>query len=87
MFIHVFFLFPETAGKTLEEAEAMFEDPQGIKYLGTPAWKTSKKTSYTVQMERGEIDAKPVEVQEHWEHKGAEGTREGAEDTIVTEKK
>lgn len=64
MFMHVFFLFPETAGKTLEEAEAMFEDPQGIKYIGTPAWKTSKKTPYTVQMEIGEIDVKPGDVQE-----------------------
>lgn len=34
MFIHVFFMFPETAGKTLEETEAMFEDPNGIEYLG-----------------------------------------------------
>lgn len=40
MFIHVFFLFPETAGKSLEEIETMFTDPKGIKYLGTPAWRT-----------------------------------------------
>jgi MFS family permease len=40
MFIHVFFLFPETAGKTLEETQRMFEDPHGIKYIGTPAWRT-----------------------------------------------
>jgi len=40
MFIHVFFMFPETAGKTLEEVEEMFTDPKGIKYLGTPAWRT-----------------------------------------------
>jgi hypothetical protein len=33
MTLHVFFLFPETAGKTLEEVEEMFT--QGI-----PAWKT-----------------------------------------------
>lgn len=39
MFIHVFFLFPETAGKTLEETELIFEDPNGIPYIGTPAWK------------------------------------------------
>ena len=41
MFIHVFFMFPETAGKSLEEVEAMFTDPKGPKYLGTPPWKTS----------------------------------------------
>jgi hypothetical protein len=40
MFIHVFFMFPETAGKSLEEVEAMFTDPKGPKYLGTPPWRT-----------------------------------------------
>jgi len=40
MFLHVLFLFPETAGKHLEEVEDMFLDPNGIAYLGTPAWKT-----------------------------------------------
>lgn len=59
MFVHVFFMFPETAGKTLEETEAMFEDPNGIAYIGTPAWKTGKKTTTTVQMERGAVEVKP----------------------------
>lgn len=58
MFIHAFFLFPETAGKTLEETEAMFEDPNGIKYIGTPAWKTKVVTKVINRIERGEIDAK-----------------------------
>lgn len=40
MFIHVFFMFPETAGKPLEEVTRMFEDPNGIPHIGTPAWKT-----------------------------------------------
>ena len=35
MLIHVIFLFPETAGKTLEDTAKMFEDPNGIKYIGT----------------------------------------------------
>ena len=38
MMIHAALLFPETAGKTLENVEKMFEDPNGIPYLGTPAW-------------------------------------------------
>lgn len=42
MFLHVFFLFPETAGKSLEQVSAIFEDPNGIKYLGTPAWRTHR---------------------------------------------
>jgi hypothetical protein len=40
IFIHVFFLFPETAGKTLEETGNMFEDPDKPKYIGILAWKT-----------------------------------------------
>jgi hypothetical protein len=56
MALHVFFGFPETAGKTLEETEAMFEDPHGIKYIGTPAWKTKKATSRVIELENGRID-------------------------------
>ncbi|KAE8350308.1 general substrate transporter [Aspergillus coremiiformis] len=58
MLIHVYFFFPETAGKTLEETEAMFEDPDGIKYIGTPAWKTRVTTQRTQQLERGDVEAK-----------------------------
>lgn len=56
-FFHVLFLFPETAGKTLEETEAMFEDPNGIKYLGTPAWKTKVVTKLINRAEHGDIEA------------------------------
>jgi hypothetical protein len=56
MLIHVFFLFPETAGKTLEETENMFEDPNGPKYIGTLAWKT-RVDRHATMLERGEIDA------------------------------
>ncbi|KAH7342793.1 general substrate transporter [Rhexocercosporidium sp. MPI-PUGE-AT-0058] len=58
MFIHVFFLFPETAQKPLEEVEEIFDDttPGSIKYLGTPAWKTHVDT-HTRRLERGEMDA------------------------------
>lgn len=51
MAIHVFFMFPETAGKPLEEINDMFEDPHGIKHIGTPAWKTKNFTSRTARME------------------------------------
>ncbi|KAA8914856.1 high affinity glucose transporter [Sphaerosporella brunnea] len=37
MTLHVFFLFPETAGKTLEEVQDMFEQR-------VPAWKTNVKS-------------------------------------------
>ncbi|UNI17947.1 high affinity glucose transporter, variant 2 [Purpureocillium takamizusanense] len=55
-FFHVLFIFPETAGKTLEETEAMFEDPNGFKYLGTPAWKTSVVTASTSRVEHGDLE-------------------------------
>ncbi|KAI4097271.1 MAG: hypothetical protein L6R37_006833, partial [Teloschistes peruensis] len=56
MFVHVFFLFPETAGKTLEEVVDIFEDPKGIKNIGTPAWKTRVSTRQTSMLERGGVD-------------------------------
>jgi MFS family permease len=56
-FFHVFFLFPETAGKSLEETEAMFEDPNGIPYIGTPAWKTHVATREQSAAERGDVEA------------------------------
>lgn len=36
----MFLLFPETAGKHLEEVADMFTDPSGPKYIGKLAWKT-----------------------------------------------
>ncbi|KAK0284459.1 high affinity glucose transporter [Friedmanniomyces endolithicus] len=54
MTIHVYFMFPETAGKPLEEVNAMFEDPSGPKYIGTPAWKTKNYYNTSARMEQGE---------------------------------
>ncbi|KAK4904721.1 high affinity glucose transporter [Elasticomyces elasticus] len=54
MTIHVFFMFPETAGKPLEQVTHMFEDPSGIKHIGTPAWKTKNYYSTSARMEKGE---------------------------------
>lgn len=51
MTIHVFFMFPETAGKPLEEVNDMFEDPHGPRYIGTLAWKTKNYTSQTARFE------------------------------------
>ncbi|KAL9027694.1 MAG: hypothetical protein Q9196_003821 [Gyalolechia fulgens] len=56
MLVHVFFLFPETAGKTLEEVVDIFEDPNGIRYVGTPAWMTHISTKRTLLMERNQFD-------------------------------
>lgn len=58
MFIHVYFIFPETSQKPLEEVEYIFDDttPGSIRFLGTPAWKTHVDTN-TRRLERGEMDA------------------------------
>ena len=53
MAVHTFFLFPETAGKTLEDIEEMF-------LVGTPAWKTKVDFSSSRRAERGEVDEEKV---------------------------
>lgn len=63
MTIHVFFLFPETAGKPLEEVTDMFEDPKGIKYIGTPAWRTKSQFKAVEKMEQG-LDKKVHDEEE-----------------------
>lgn len=57
MFTHVFFIFPETANKPLEEVAEIFDDtkPGSIKFLGTPAWKTRNHRSEMIRTERNEI--------------------------------
>lgn len=54
MFLHVFFLFPETAGKTLEDVRYIFEDPNGVPGIGTPAWRTKGAYHNIVKYERGD---------------------------------
>lgn len=84
MFLHVLFIFPETAGKTLEETEAMFEDPNGIKYLGTPAWKTSVGKRGR-QMEHGDVESKLSFAEAVHTEEGAKNDRD--EHHEVTENK
>lgn len=86
MFFHVYFLFPETAGKTLEETEAMFEDPHGIKYIGTPAWKTKVATHATSAAERGDLEAKLGASEKHIETPPAH-EHEHAEPSLPTDPK
>ncbi|KAF2863104.1 general substrate transporter [Piedraia hortae CBS 480.64] len=61
MTIHVYFMFPETAGKPLEEVTEMFETPNGIKYIGVPAWKTKGYHSEATRLEKGEVSDKPAD--------------------------
>lgn len=75
MTIHVFFLFPETAGKPLEEVTEMFEDPNGIPYIGTPAWKTRSQTRKTEELERGIGLEKKVDEESPERHERVESTK------------
>ena len=65
MFMHVYFMFPETAGKTLEEIESIFTDPAGPHCIGTPAWKTKKTTGAALVHERGIYDEEKIGVMHH----------------------
>lgn len=58
MAIHTFFMFPETAGKTLEDVEEMFME-------GVPAWKTRVDWSSSRRAEQGEVDAEKAKGLEH----------------------
>jgi hypothetical protein len=58
MAIHTFFLFPETAGKTLEDIEEMFME-------GVPAWKTKVDYSTSRRAEQGIVDPEKISGFEH----------------------
>ena len=73
MFVHTYFMFPETAGKTLEEIESMFTDPSGPKYVGTPAWKTRTATRDVVRRERGLVNAEEKEARDDYSPERVEG--------------
>ncbi|GIZ37187.1 hypothetical protein CKM354_000064400 [Cercospora kikuchii] len=76
MTLHVFFIFPETAGKQLEEVTAMFEDPRGIKYLGTPAWKTHSQFHDAQKIEHGQgLEKKMGEDHSPERHERVEPTK------------
>ncbi|TVY65728.1 MFS glucose transporter mfs1 [Lachnellula suecica] len=68
MFLHVFFVFPETSQKPLEEVEDIFDDttPGSIRFLGTPAWKTSVDKR-AVRLERGEFDVEDKAAVTHYD--------------------
>jgi hypothetical protein len=58
MAIHTFFMFPETAGKTLEDVEEMF-------LANVPAWKTKVDYSNSRRAEQGDLDPEKAKTFEH----------------------
>jgi uncharacterized lipoprotein YehR (DUF1307 family) len=58
MAIHTFFMFPETAGKTLEDVEEMF-------MAGVPAWKTKVDYSNSRRAEQGDMDPEKAKALDH----------------------
>ena len=67
MTIHIFFCFPETAGKTLEEVEEMF-------LSGTKAWKTRVDFKHIVREEHGDVDPEKRLGYAHSESRDTQGT-------------
>lgn len=59
MFWHVFFMFPETVNKPLEEIADMFDgtQPGGVKYIGKPEWKTHNDRQHVLHVENAVDDA------------------------------
>lgn len=58
MAIHTFFMFPETAGKTLEDIEEMFME-------GVPAWKTKVDFNTSRRAEQGIVDPEKLAGFDH----------------------
>ncbi|CAD0095783.1 unnamed protein product [Aureobasidium vineae] len=56
MFIHVFFCFPETSGKSLEEVEALFQQK-------IPAWKTRVQYQHVRALEQNRADEKVADIE------------------------
>ncbi|KAH8904180.1 general substrate transporter [Coniochaeta sp. PMI_546] len=73
MFWHVFFMFPETANKPLEEVEEIFDGtkPGSVRYIGTPAWKTHNTRKAVLKAERNQLDADEKLQFGHQEHTGS----------------
>lgn len=70
MTIHVFFCFPETAGKTLEEVEELF-------LSGTKAWNTHVDYRRVVKEEHGDVDPEKrlsYAISDHRERHESENT-------------
>jgi hypothetical protein len=72
MTIHVFFLFPETAGKTLEEVEEIFMSD-------VKPWNTHVDYQHVVREEQGEVDPEKrlSFAAQHREREDSEGTQIG----------
>lgn len=64
MFIHVFFMFPETANKPLEDVIDIFDDtkPGSVKFIGTPAWRTHNQRKEILRVERNEVSDEKLGV-------------------------
>jgi MFS family permease len=78
MFIHVFFMFPETAGKSLEEVESMFTDSKakGRRYLGTAPWRT--------HVVKRALDVEPSHEKDAAAHAHDEGSTPSDEEAHLT---
>lgn len=77
MTVHVFFAFPETAGKTLEEVETMFTTP------GLTPWKTTVQYHHVRRLEQGAIQSdKTADL--HAEEGTAQAPKSSEKETTVS---
>lgn len=67
MFWHCFFLFPETANKTLEEVTDIFDDekPGAVKYIGQVAWRTKNDRRAILKAEHNDLSSEEKIGLEH----------------------
>ncbi|CAD0108118.1 unnamed protein product [Aureobasidium uvarum] len=68
MFIHVFFCFPETSGKSLEEVEALFQQK-------IPAWKTRVQYQHVRALEQNRADEKVADIEASPEREATTGEK------------
>ncbi len=68
-----------TPRQTLEQVRDIFEDPNGIKYIGTPAWKTHNGYKQARAFEKGQL-ADDAEVAKGYSEKreGDGSSQEGS---------
>ena len=69
--------------QTLEEVRDIFEDPNGIKYIGTPAWKTHNGFKAARAFEKGQL-AEDAEVAKGYSEKRERGDGSSEEDGSPT---
>ena len=65
-----------TQRQTLEQVRDIFEDPNGIKYIGTPAWKTHNGYKQARAFEKGQTASDAEVAKGYSEKREGDGSSE-----------